>query len=86
MSGTAVARLADLTSGAPRLVEVGGARIVLTRVGDAVYACADTCAHQGGPLSQGKLSGARLACRRAGSIATRLRTGCSADGGAGLPC
>jgi nitrite reductase/ring-hydroxylating ferredoxin subunit len=35
---------------------------VLARVGDAVYACEDMCAHQGGPLSEGKLSGTRLAC------------------------
>ena len=55
-------RLEELTAGVPRLVRVGGARIVLTRVGDAVYACADTCAHKGGPLSEGKQSGTRLAC------------------------
>ena len=33
---------------------------VLARVGDAVFACADACAHKGGPLSEGRLSGARL--------------------------
>jgi len=58
----AVARLDELTGGVPRLVEAAGRRIVLARVGDAVYACADTCAHKGGPLSEGKLSGTRLAC------------------------
>jgi nitrite reductase/ring-hydroxylating ferredoxin subunit len=58
----AVARLDELTAGVPRLVEAEGRRIVLARVGDAVYACADTCAHKGGPLSEGKLSGTRLAC------------------------
>jgi len=58
----AVARLDELTAGVPRLVEAAGRRIVLARVGDAVYACADTCAHKGGPLSEGKLSGTRLAC------------------------
>lgn len=35
---------------------------MLARVGDAVYACADACAHRGGPLSEGRLSGSRLAC------------------------
>lgn len=62
MSATIVARLDDVSAGTPRLVEAGGVRIVLVRVGDAVYACADACAHQGGPLSQGRLSGTRLAC------------------------
>ena len=62
MTRVAVARLDELTDGVPRLVEAAGRRIVLARVGDAVYACADTCAHKGGPLSEGKLSGTRLAC------------------------
>lgn len=56
------ARLDDLHAHPLKLIEVNGARIVLARVGDAVYACSDTCAHHGGPLSDGKLSGARLAC------------------------
>ena len=62
MSLVNVARLDDLRAGQPKLVEVGGARLVLVCVKDEVYACDDVCAHQGGPLSQGKLSGVRLAC------------------------
>ena len=62
MPEAAVARLDELTVGVPKLVEVDGRRVVLARVGDAVYACADSCAHKGGPLSEGKLSGTRLAC------------------------
>lgn len=54
--------LDELIAGTPRLLEVNGRRIVLTRVGDTVYACADACAHKGGPLSEGKQSGTRLAC------------------------
>jgi nitrite reductase/ring-hydroxylating ferredoxin subunit len=62
MAETRVARLADLPVGRPALAEGEGVRVVLTRVGDTVYACADACAHKGGPLSEGKLSGTRLAC------------------------
>ena len=62
MTRTAVARLDELTAGVPRLVEVGGLRIVLARVGDRVHALGDVCAHKGGPLSDGKLTGTRLAC------------------------
>jgi nitrite reductase/ring-hydroxylating ferredoxin subunit len=51
-----------LTAGVPRLVELDGRRVVLVRAGDAVYALAEACAHKGGPLSEGKLSGTRLAC------------------------
>jgi nitrite reductase/ring-hydroxylating ferredoxin subunit len=52
----------EVPSGGLRLVEAEDRRVVLARVGDAVYACDDACAHQGGPLSQGRLSGHRLAC------------------------
>ena len=62
MSDHRVARLDELQPGQPKLVEIEGERIVLARVGETVYACSDTCAHQGGPLSEGKLAGARLAC------------------------
>ena len=54
--------LADLAPGRPRLVEAEGTRVVLVRVGDQVLALGDVCAHKGGPLSEGKLSGTRLAC------------------------
>jgi nitrite reductase/ring-hydroxylating ferredoxin subunit len=57
-----VAALGELPAGGLRRVDVNGIAIVLARVGDAVYACGDTCAHQGGPLSEGRLTGARLAC------------------------
>jgi nitrite reductase/ring-hydroxylating ferredoxin subunit len=57
-----VARLEDVQAGQPTLVDADGARLVLARVGDAVYACDDACAHRGGPLHEGKQSGVRLAC------------------------
>jgi len=54
--------LAELTPGVPRLVETDGKRVVVIRIGDRVHAMSDVCAHKGGPLSDGKLSGTRLAC------------------------
>ena len=54
--------LAELVPGVPRLVEADGTRVVLVRVGDDVHALGDVCAHKGGPLSEGKLTGTRLAC------------------------
>ena len=62
MSRCRVARLEDLPVGQPTLVEAGGTRVVLARVKDDVFACSDECAHQGGPLGEGRLSGTRLAC------------------------
>ena len=66
MARVLVGRLDALPAGVPRLLEIEGRRLVLARVGDAVYACAEACAHRGGPLSEGKLSGTRLACPRHG--------------------
>jgi 3-phenylpropionate/trans-cinnamate dioxygenase ferredoxin subunit len=57
-----VGRLDELPAGRATLVEVGGTRMALARVGEAVYACGDVCSHSGGPLSEGRLSGFRLAC------------------------
>jgi nitrite reductase/ring-hydroxylating ferredoxin subunit len=57
-----VARLADIAPGSLTRLEVEGRGVVLARVGDAVHALGDECAHQGGPLGEGKLSGARLTC------------------------
>jgi nitrite reductase/ring-hydroxylating ferredoxin subunit len=56
------AALADVAPGAPHLVDADGTRVVLVRVGGTIHALGDTCSHQGGPLSGGKLSGTRLAC------------------------
>ena len=57
-----VGSLDEVPAGQPKVVELDGVRIVLARVGDAVYACGDVCTHRGGPLGEGKLNGARLAC------------------------
>src|SRR5207245_11172682 len=62
MAEVRVASLADLAPGQPVRAEAAGAAIVLARAGDQVFACGDTCAHKGGPLSGGRLTGARLAC------------------------
>lgn len=56
------ARLDEVPFGRPLRVDAAGTPVVLARVGGSVYACGDTCAHQGGPLGEGRLRGARLAC------------------------
>jgi 3-phenylpropionate/trans-cinnamate dioxygenase ferredoxin component len=56
------ASLAEVPTGGCRRTEVNGIRVVLARVGGQVYACADTCSHRGGPLGEGKLTGAKLTC------------------------
>jgi len=62
VSAKPVAVLSEISPGGCKLVEVNGTRVVLARTGERVYACADACSHRGGPLSEGKLTGARLTC------------------------
>jgi nitrite reductase/ring-hydroxylating ferredoxin subunit len=56
------ASLGEVPPGQPRLVELDHRRLVLIRIAEQVYCLGDTCAHKGGPLADGKLSGNRLAC------------------------
>jgi nitrite reductase/ring-hydroxylating ferredoxin subunit len=56
------ASLGEVAPGTVRLVEVNERPIVLARTASSVYACAALCAHRGGPLAQGRLSGTRLTC------------------------
>ena len=62
MSEVRAAALAELAPERPVLVTLNGTRVALVRLGEQVHALADVCAHQGGPLSEGRLAGARLAC------------------------
>jgi nitrite reductase/ring-hydroxylating ferredoxin subunit len=62
LSEVRAAALADLVPDQPLAVTLNGTRVALVRVGEQVHAVADTCTHQGGPLSEGRLAGGRLAC------------------------
>ena len=62
MRDVRVARFADLPAGGFLRVEVDGTGMVLARVGDGVHALSDECAHQGGPLGEGRLSGSKITC------------------------
>ena len=53
---------ADVPENTPTKVTFGATAIMLVRRGEVVYALKDTCAHAGGPLSQGTLDGDRIIC------------------------
>jgi 3-phenylpropionate/trans-cinnamate dioxygenase ferredoxin subunit len=42
--------------GAVRMLEVGGQRVGLYRVGDELYALADRCPHRGAPICSGRIA------------------------------
>jgi nitrite reductase/ring-hydroxylating ferredoxin subunit/uncharacterized membrane protein len=77
-------RLADLVDGEPAGVEVGGARVVLVRTGDAVDALAAVCSHAGGPLDEGTVHEGTIVCPWHGS-AFRLVDGRVERGPAATP-
>ena len=56
------ASIDEVWSGEMAGVVVGGARVLIVNVDGEVHAFEDRCAHQGSPLSRGRLDGALLTC------------------------
>jgi 3-phenylpropionate/trans-cinnamate dioxygenase ferredoxin subunit len=61
------ANIDELADGAKKKVSLGGAEIMLARVGESYYALANRCPHLGGDLSAGKLEGTAITCPLHGS-------------------
>ncbi len=59
--------LAELIEDKPHRASLNGRNIVLVRRGGHVYALLDSCAHLGGPLSQGTLEDCSIRCPWHGS-------------------
>jgi nitrite reductase/ring-hydroxylating ferredoxin subunit/uncharacterized membrane protein len=59
---TAVTDEASMRESEPVLIEQAGAEILLVRQGGSVYALLDRCAHQGGPLHEGKVEDGCVIC------------------------
>jgi 3-phenylpropionate/trans-cinnamate dioxygenase ferredoxin subunit len=57
----------DLSDGAMNMVNAGGQELLIAQVGNTYYAADNRCAHMGGILSQGKLSGTIVTCPLHGS-------------------
>ena len=62
-----VMRADDLAEGQMRCVDVHGVRVLLTRYNGHVRAMAETCAHLGGPLSEGTFEHGTVVCPWHGS-------------------
>jgi nitrite reductase/ring-hydroxylating ferredoxin subunit/uncharacterized membrane protein len=52
---TEVMNVADVEENTPYRVEVGTVPVLVVRSGPRIYALAETCAHMGGPLAEGKM-------------------------------
>ena len=62
MAMTKCAKLSELKDGSCASVTVSGKDVALFNVGGTVYACSNTCAHQGGPLAEGTIEGTTVTC------------------------
>jgi 3-phenylpropionate/trans-cinnamate dioxygenase ferredoxin subunit len=54
--------LDQLTEGKPVLLEKDGKSICVARVGNEVFAIADTCSHSDASLSEGDVTGFKIEC------------------------
>lgn len=69
-----VARKSRLPENKGTYVEVEGDRVALFNLDGEIYAIGDTCPHQGGSLSQGRVKGDEVECPWHGSLFS-ARTG-----------
>ena len=67
MAFVKAAKVSDIPSGRTRVVEVGDEEVALCNVGGEIYAVANVCTHDDGPLGEGYLSGDEIECPRHGA-------------------
>lgn len=67
MAFVRAARLSELPAGRAVIVEVGDEDIALCNVSGEVFAVANLCTHDQGPLGEGYLDGGEIECPRHGA-------------------
>jgi 3-phenylpropionate/trans-cinnamate dioxygenase ferredoxin subunit len=67
MTFVSAAKLDDIPQGQGRVVTVGDEEVALCNAGGAIYAVANVCSHDGGPLGEGHLVGGQIECPRHGA-------------------
>ena len=63
--------LENLAPGKPMKVSLEGNDVCVARIGDEIFAVADTCTHSEASLSEGEINGQKIECRSEG---TRLNS------------
>jgi len=51
-----------LVEGKPVAIDIDGVAVCVARVGDEVFAVADTCTHSEASLSEGEITGTKIEC------------------------
>jgi nitrite reductase/ring-hydroxylating ferredoxin subunit len=62
MAFVTAASAQEVPPGTGKQVTLGGLTLALFNINGTFYAIDDTCSHQGGPLSEGDLSGTEVTC------------------------
>ena len=75
---TGIADAEELPDGGRLCVTIEKCALVVLRIGDAVYAIANSCPHAGRPLEEGEVRGMTITCPFHG-YAYNLRTGANLD-------
>ena len=74
MAFVRVARVSEVPQGRVKVVEVGDEDVALCNVDGVIYAVANVCTHDDGPLGEGYLMGDEIECPRHGAR-FNVRTG-----------
>lgn len=67
MAYVKAANVADVPPGRVKIVELGDQEVALCNVGGEIYAIANVCTHDNGPLGEGYLMGDEIECPRHGA-------------------
>ena len=64
---TKVANVSDVPEGTVKVFEINGDQIAVCNAEGKIYAIADYCSHDNGPLDQGTLEDCQIECPRHGA-------------------
>ena len=60
-------KVADLSAGVPKVVELENLRVALIKLEDGIYCIEDICTHDEGPVAEGPVEGEVIECPRHGA-------------------
>ena len=66
MPWVAIGEANEVEPGEAKVYEVDDRRLAVCNTGEGIYAVADICTHDGGPLGEGRLDDHRIECPRHG--------------------
>ena len=62
MPAEATLRLNEIEEGSMKAVDLGGEEVVVAKIGGECFAFGGLCSHEGAPMVEGTLDGAKVTC------------------------